>query len=59
MDLDHARRYPQCPCSASKARLADLGDTALVDSPTDFGRLIAEGTEKWGKIILAAHIKAE
>ena len=30
-----------------KARLADLGGTALVGSPTDFGRLIADETEKW------------
>ena len=42
-----------------KARLADLGGTALPGSPADFGRLIAEETEKWGKVIRAANIKAE
>ena len=42
-----------------KARLADLGSTPLVGSATDFGRLIADETEKWGKVIRAANIKAE
>jgi hypothetical protein len=28
-------------------------------SPADFGKLIAEETEKWGKVIRAANIKAE
>ena len=42
-----------------KARLADLGGTALPGSPADFGKLIAEETEKWGKVIRAANIKAE
>jgi len=32
-----------------KSRLADLGGTLLVGSPADFGKLIAEETEKWGK----------
>jgi tripartite-type tricarboxylate transporter receptor subunit TctC len=42
-----------------KARLADLGGTPLVGSPADFGKLIADDTEKWGKVIRAANIKAE
>ena len=42
-----------------KARLADLGGTPLPGSPSDFGRLIADETEKWGKVIRAANIKAE
>jgi tripartite-type tricarboxylate transporter receptor subunit TctC len=42
-----------------KARLADLGDTPLVGSPTDFGKLIAEETEKWAKVIEATGIKSE
>jgi tripartite-type tricarboxylate transporter receptor subunit TctC len=42
-----------------KARLADLGGTALAGSPADFGKLIADETEKWGKVIRAANIKAE
>ena len=42
-----------------KARLADLGGTPLVGSPADFGKLIAEETEKWGKVIRAANIKVE
>jgi tripartite-type tricarboxylate transporter receptor subunit TctC len=40
-----------------KARLADLGGDVLALSPADFGRLIADETEKWGKVIRAAHIK--
>jgi hypothetical protein len=28
-------------------------------SPTDFGKLIADETEKWGKVVRAAHIEAE
>jgi tripartite-type tricarboxylate transporter receptor subunit TctC len=42
-----------------KARLADLGGTPLPGSPADFGKLIADETEKWGKVIRAANIKAE
>ena len=43
----------------AKARLADLGGTVLALSPADFGKLIAEETEKWGKVIRAANIKPE
>jgi tripartite-type tricarboxylate transporter receptor subunit TctC len=42
-----------------KARLADLGGTALPGSPADFGKLITDETEKWGKVIKFAGIKAE
>ena len=42
-----------------KARLADLGSTALAGSPADFGKHIAEETEKWAKVIRAANIEAE
>ena len=42
-----------------KARLADLGGTPLPGSPADFGKLIAQETEKWGKVIRAANIKPE
>ena len=42
-----------------KARLSDLGGTVLAGSPTDFGKLIADETEKWGKVIRAANIKLE
>ncbi len=42
-----------------KARLADFGGTVLVGSPADFGKLIAEETEKWGKVVRFANIKAE
>jgi len=42
-----------------KARLADLGGTLLGGSPARFGKLIADETEKWGKVTRAANIKAE
>ena len=42
-----------------KARLAELGGTPLPGSPADFGKFIAAETEKWGKVIRAANIKAE
>jgi tripartite-type tricarboxylate transporter receptor subunit TctC len=42
-----------------KARLADLGGTALSGSPVDFGKFIADETEKWGKVVKFAGIKAE
>jgi tripartite-type tricarboxylate transporter receptor subunit TctC len=41
------------------ARFADLGGTPLLGSPTDFGKLIAEETERWGKVVKFAGIKAE
>ena len=42
-----------------KARFADLGSTALPASPAEFGKLIANEIEKWGKVIKFANIKAE
>jgi hypothetical protein len=42
-----------------KARLADMGGTALAGSPADFGKLIADETKKWGKVIKFANIKPE
>jgi tripartite-type tricarboxylate transporter receptor subunit TctC len=42
-----------------KARLVDLGGTPLPGSPVQFGKLIAEETEKWGKVIRAVNIKAD
>jgi tripartite-type tricarboxylate transporter receptor subunit TctC len=42
-----------------KARLADLGAEPFVGSPAEFGKFIVDYTEKWGKVIQAAGIKAE
>jgi tripartite-type tricarboxylate transporter receptor subunit TctC len=42
-----------------KARLDDMGGMALTGSPADFGKLISDETEKWGKVIRDAGIKAE
>jgi tripartite-type tricarboxylate transporter receptor subunit TctC len=42
-----------------KARLAELGSTALAGSPADFAQNIADETEKWSKVIKSAGIKPE
>jgi tripartite-type tricarboxylate transporter receptor subunit TctC len=42
-----------------KARLADLGSIMLAGSPAEFGQLIVDETEKWGKVVRAAHMKPE
>jgi len=42
-----------------KIRVAEMGETTISTSPADFGKLIAEETEKWGKLIRAANIKGE
>jgi tripartite-type tricarboxylate transporter receptor subunit TctC len=42
-----------------KARLAELGLTVLVGSPADFGKLIADETEKWAKVVKFANIKPD
>jgi hypothetical protein len=36
-----------------------LGAAALAGSPTDFGKLIIEEAEKWGKVVKFAGIKAD
>jgi tripartite-type tricarboxylate transporter receptor subunit TctC len=45
--------------SELKAHFTNLGSTPLIGSPTDFGKLITEETEKWAKVIRAANIKPE
>jgi tripartite-type tricarboxylate transporter receptor subunit TctC len=40
-----------------EARFAELGAPPLPLSPANFGKLMAEETEKWGKVIRAANIK--
>ena len=42
-----------------RARLADLGGTPLPGSPAQFGKLIVDETEKWGKVIKFAGIKPQ
>jgi tripartite-type tricarboxylate transporter receptor subunit TctC len=42
-----------------KTRFADLGGTALTGSSADFGKLTAAETEKWGKVVKVAGIKAD
>ena len=42
-----------------KARLADLGGTVLPGSPSDFGKFLADETEKWAKVVKFVGIKAD
>ena len=42
-----------------ETKLTNLGGTVLAGSPADFGKLIADETRKWGKVIVAANIKRE
>ena len=42
-----------------KSRIVDLGGTPVGGTPAEFGKILAEATEKWGKVIKAAGIKAE
>ena len=42
-----------------KARLAAIGGETMPGSPADFGKLIAEETEKWGKVVRAGGLKPE
>jgi hypothetical protein len=42
-----------------KTRFADLGGAALALTPAAYGMLLAEETEKWGKVVRAANIKPE
>jgi tripartite-type tricarboxylate transporter receptor subunit TctC len=42
-----------------KARLTEVGGTVLVGTPADFSKVIADETEKWGKVIRAANVKAQ
>ena len=45
--------------SKLKARLADLGSVPMPMTPAEFGKYIADDTEKWANVIRAAGIKAE
>ncbi len=42
-----------------KAKLAELGVAVFPSSPVEFGKLVADETEKWGKVIRAAGIRAD
>jgi tripartite-type tricarboxylate transporter receptor subunit TctC len=42
-----------------RAQISDLGSTVLPGSPADFGKLIADETDKWAKVVKFANIKAE
>ena len=43
----------------SQARFADLGASLLPGSPADFSRLVADETEKWGKVVKFSGVKPD
>ena len=45
--------------SKVKVRIAELGGAVLTGSPVEYGKLLAEESEKWGKVVRAANIKVE
>jgi tripartite-type tricarboxylate transporter receptor subunit TctC len=45
--------------SNMRARLAELGGTVLSGTPAEFGKLVADETEKWGKVVKFAGIKPD
>jgi tripartite-type tricarboxylate transporter receptor subunit TctC len=45
--------------TSMKARLADIGGEMLAGSPADFGKLIADETEKWAKVVKFAGLRPE
>jgi tripartite-type tricarboxylate transporter receptor subunit TctC len=44
---------------AFRAQLADIGNSAIADTPEGFGKLIAADAEKWGKVVEIAGIKPQ
>ena len=42
-----------------KSRFADIGGEPLPGSPAEFGKLVADETEKWGRVVRAAGMKPE
>src|SRR5262249_47515746 len=54
-----ARRQCRARGAQDQARLAELGGVILPGSPTDFGKLIADDTEKWSKVIKFSGAKPE
>ena len=58
-ELNRGNQWRNSPIPNIKARLFELGGTVLAGSAADFGKLFADETEKWGKVIRAANLKAE
>ena len=42
-----------------KERFAEVGGVAIGGTPAEYAKLIADETEKWGKVVKAANLKAE
>ena len=58
--LDHEQLEPTSLRDPKiQTRPAELGGTGVPGSPADFGKLLADETEKWGKVVKFAGIKVE
>ena len=60
-DRRQAQQNDQCRLHRPKfkARLADLGGDGMPGTPADFTKVIADETDKWGKVVKFAGLKAE
>ena len=45
--------------STMRARITNLGNTPLALSPAEYGKLLAQETEKWGKVVKFAGLKPD
>jgi hypothetical protein len=54
-----ARLTRSSPTRSAKARLAELGASVIIGSPADFGKLVADETDKWAKVVKFSGAKAE
>jgi tripartite-type tricarboxylate transporter receptor subunit TctC len=59
IDLVNAATNTILAVPQMRARLADMGGTVLSGSPADFARIIAQETDKWGKVVKASGAKLE
>ncbi len=57
--VDRLNKAINASLAEAKIQLAELGASLLPGSAADFGKLVADETEKWGKVIRFAGIKAE
>jgi tripartite-type tricarboxylate transporter receptor subunit TctC len=59
LDLDANCLSSNVADAKIRERLADLGGLPMPMTPAEFGKFIADETEKWGKVIRAGNIRPE
>ena len=57
--VQHSAALRRKPADHLRGRRRQLGGEPVPMTPAEFGKLVAEETEKWAKVIRAANIKAE